>query len=285
MESGRAFFVKRALLALVAYTALSALTYLLEGRLTHWFFNPALDNLLIGSFVLFAFTLLAGKRLKSLPRFPGHWLWMVALLALAVAVLVLRMGLEESLARKALSTLAGLLITVAFLGRGLSLHLAKNYAHHVIPGILSFYIIDYVFDWNFLGLPVLSFLTALLKTAGVKVFLDASTLPPVLNVFNVQIRAVEETAGVDALILYSIAFLGLAAWKGKGTNLRTLARPFAVGLAGAFALVLARFLALVILFGVADVGFVNALAVSPLNQALFLAYPWLFWKRVVEKGK
>ncbi len=283
MELGYHSFLKRALLALGTYTALSAATYALEGELAHWFFNPAVNNFLIGSFVLFAFAISAGKRLESLPWFAVNRKELLACLVVALLLFGARTGFEESLARKAISTAAGLVLVTGFLGRKLSVHLAKNYSNYVVPGILCFYIIDYVFDWDFLAMPVLSVLVSALRSLGVQAFVNPAVTPPALNVFNVSVQAVDETSGVDALILYSIVFLGLAAWQGKRFRLRVLTKRYFLGLAGGFGLMLVRLFALVALFGFLDTGFVNALALSPLNQLLFVAYPVAFWRKS-EKG-
>ena len=278
MQDGYAFFVRRALLALGVYTALSGLTYFLEGRLGHWFFNPAVNNLVIGSFVLFAFCLSARKNLEGLPVFREDRKWLALLLVLALLVLGVRVGFEEGLPRKALSALAGALIAAGFLGKELSARILQKQTKHLAASVLTFYVIDYVFDWGFLGLPVLSALVWALKALGVNAFLDATVIPPTINVFNVGVRAVEETSGVDALILYSIVFLGLYVGKRRGTP-REFAERFLLGLLGAFALVFARLFLLVILFRALDMGTVNALALNPLNQLVFLAYPLLFWRK------
>ncbi len=277
---GKRVFLKRALAALAAYTLLSGLTYFAEGTLTHWFFNPAVNNLLIGSFVLFAFTVSARKRLQGLPTFPMEKIWALACALLAGLLLFARMGLTEgSLTRKAVSTLAGLLLMFGFLGPKLSLYLAKNFSQHIIPSILCFYIVDYVFAWKFLAAPVLSIVVSVLKGIGVPAYLELNAVPPFLNVFNVSVKAVEETSGVEALILYTIGFLGLAALEGGSARLRQLLKPYFLGLAGAFVLVAGRLLGLIGLYAFLDLDFVNVLALNPLNQLAFLAYTVWCWRK------
>ncbi|HIH17035.1 MAG TPA: hypothetical protein HA252_06540 [Candidatus Diapherotrites archaeon] len=284
MNKGFEWFLKRTLLALAVYSALSGFTYFLEGRLSHWFFNPAMNNFLFGSFLLFAFSLAAKKRLQTLPEFKENRKLLALFLVLTLAVLALRMGFEEGLPRKALSTLAGLLLVIGFQGKDLFVRLAREYTQYIVPSVLAFYIIDYVFDWNFLAAPVLALVVNALQWVGVEAFLDLGAKPPSLNVFNVRVTAVEETSGVDALILYSIAFLALWVWEGKEFRIRKLAKPFALGLLGALALVAVRLFALIALFGFLPLAWVNALALSPLNQALFLAYAGFYWKKAVKRG-